>query len=58
MRAKETIGHINHLPASWRKKFLLIPGIDPDLKLLQPPEFEKVSNQIEIIEDKSLEDII
>lgn len=58
MQAKETIGHINNLPASWRKKFLLIPGIDPDLKLLQLSELDKVSSQIEIIADKSLEDII
>ncbi len=58
MQAKETIGLINHLPASWRKKFLLIPGIDPDLKLLQPSELDKISSQIEIIENKSLEDVI
>ena len=53
-----TIAQIDHLPANWRKKFLFLPGVDPDLKILPTSELEKVSAKLEIITDKPLEDII
>jgi hypothetical protein len=54
---KAVIASIDYLPMSWRLKFLIFPGAEANLKIMDISELDRILDELTIASDSILEDV-
>ncbi len=45
---RSVVAMIDHLPMSWRQRFLIFPGLEPDTKIVAISQLEKIQNKLRV----------
>lgn len=53
---KGIVATVDYLPFTWRSVMLILPGLEANLRVLKDTEFEKIEDELSIVDDMTIEE--